>query len=239
MRVSQLSERSGVPLSSIKFYIREGLLPPGRKTSPNQAAYDEQHVRRLALIRALREDVALPIESIARALRVVEASGGSVGPDALDALERPMGPTDPDLDPESYERARRLLLDLVQREGWPMQESDASVKNAARALAVISRVFSDQTEGTLLPYIRLMGPLAAHEVPEGFLDRAFSEGSKEDALRYAMLGTLLFEPFLLALRRMAHLARIRTSERAAEPESSPATDRTERTPRGGDDSESG
>ena len=144
MKISELSRESGVPVPTIKFYIREGLLPPGRKTRPNQAEYGGRHLGRLALIRALREDVALPIESIARALRVVESSGGSVGPAALDAVQRPMGPPDPNIDPESYDRARHLLLEVVRGEGWPMQESDASVQNAAQALAVIGRVFSER-----------------------------------------------------------------------------------------------
>jgi hypothetical protein len=52
--------------------------------------------------------------------------------------------------------------------------------------------------------------VAAHEVPEDMdLD-----ASREEILRYAMLGTVLFEPFLLALRRMAHVARTRKMLRA-------------------------
>ncbi|MGA4841850.1 MerR family transcriptional regulator [Streptomyces sp. G45] len=53
MRISELSRRSGVPNATIKFYLREGLLPPGRATSATQAEYDETHLRRLRLVRAL------------------------------------------------------------------------------------------------------------------------------------------------------------------------------------------
>ncbi len=55
MRMAALSEASGVPVPTIKFYLREGLLPPGHRTSPNQSQYDDEHVRRLALIRSLTE----------------------------------------------------------------------------------------------------------------------------------------------------------------------------------------
>ncbi len=41
MRVAELSRRSGVSVASIKYYLREGLLPPGELTSPNQAHYGE------------------------------------------------------------------------------------------------------------------------------------------------------------------------------------------------------
>ena len=53
MRIAELSRDSGVPVPTIKYYVREGLLPPGELTSPNQAQYDASHLRRLRLIRAL------------------------------------------------------------------------------------------------------------------------------------------------------------------------------------------
>ena len=53
MRVGELSRRSGVSVASIKYYLREGLLPAGERTSPNQASYDDGHLRRLRMIRAL------------------------------------------------------------------------------------------------------------------------------------------------------------------------------------------
>src|SRR5258706_6576622 len=93
MKVSELSEKTGVPLPSIKFYIREGLLPAGVRTGRNQSDYGASHVERLALIRSLREDAGLPVETIARALRAADAAkrkaalSGIVA--AIDALVRP------------------------------------------------------------------------------------------------------------------------------------------------------
>src|ERR1700716_801088 len=45
MRMAELSAESGVPVATIKYYLREGLLPPGERTSRNQARYDDVHVR--------------------------------------------------------------------------------------------------------------------------------------------------------------------------------------------------
>ena len=53
MRMSQLSAVTGAPIATIKYYLREGLLAPGERTSPNQANYDDTHVRRIRLVRAL------------------------------------------------------------------------------------------------------------------------------------------------------------------------------------------
>ena len=73
MKISELSRRSGVPLATIKFYQRERLLPPGTATAPNQARYDERHVRRLALIRALRETGGLSLATIGRIVAALDA----------------------------------------------------------------------------------------------------------------------------------------------------------------------
>mgnify|MGYP006166768185 CR=1 FL=1 len=46
MRISELSRHSGISISSIKFYIREGVLPAGERSQRNQAQYSEDHLRR-------------------------------------------------------------------------------------------------------------------------------------------------------------------------------------------------
>src|SRR5690606_4216279 len=53
MRISELSAQTGVPVPTIKYYLREGLLPEGERGAPTQAAYGEAHVQRLRVIRAL------------------------------------------------------------------------------------------------------------------------------------------------------------------------------------------
>ena len=53
MRISELSSRTGIPVATIKFYLRENLLHPGVRTAATQAQYDESHEARLRLIRAL------------------------------------------------------------------------------------------------------------------------------------------------------------------------------------------
>src|SRR6201999_2254407 len=94
MKIAELSARSGVPLPTIKFYIREGLLQAGEHTAKNQAAYTSEHLARLALIVALKEDAGLPVASIARALRASDAArdeGTHFIGAAVDAIERPSG----------------------------------------------------------------------------------------------------------------------------------------------------
>jgi len=62
--MAELSRSSGVPVATIKYYLREGLLPPGEATSATRAEYDETHLRRLQLIRALVEIGEVPVAAI-------------------------------------------------------------------------------------------------------------------------------------------------------------------------------
>src|SRR6266545_4189804 len=52
MWISELSRRTDVPVATIKYYLREGLLPPGEAAGATRAVYDDSHERRLRLIRA-------------------------------------------------------------------------------------------------------------------------------------------------------------------------------------------
>jgi DNA-binding transcriptional MerR regulator len=64
MQLKELSEQSSTPTASIKFYLREGLLPAGETIHATRAQYSERHVERLELIRVLRRVVGLNIEQI-------------------------------------------------------------------------------------------------------------------------------------------------------------------------------
>ena len=63
MKISELSSRSGVPVATVKFYLREGLLAAGEKSSQTQASYDDIHLARLRLIRAFLEVGGLSVAS--------------------------------------------------------------------------------------------------------------------------------------------------------------------------------
>jgi len=64
MLVSELAERADVPLATVKYYLREGLLPPGDVVGPRRAEYDESHVQRLRILRLLREIGGVPVSSL-------------------------------------------------------------------------------------------------------------------------------------------------------------------------------
>ena len=73
MRISALSDRTGVPIGTIKYYLREGLLAPGERTSRTTAEYADSHVERLRLIRALVDTGGLGIAAVRRIVDVLDA----------------------------------------------------------------------------------------------------------------------------------------------------------------------
>ena len=72
MLVSELAERADVPLATVKYYLREGLLAPGETTGPRRAEYDEPHLRRLRILRALREVGGAPVSALQVIVDAVE-----------------------------------------------------------------------------------------------------------------------------------------------------------------------
>src|SRR5277367_6479469 len=71
MRLAELSARSGIPATTIKYYLRLGLLHSGERQSSTWSTYDDSHLRRLALVRALIDVAGLPLEAVHRILAVV------------------------------------------------------------------------------------------------------------------------------------------------------------------------
>jgi DNA-binding transcriptional MerR regulator len=71
LRIGQLAEASGVPVPTIKHYLREGLLPEPVKTSRNMAYYPPDFVERIRLIKQLQEERFMPL----RAIRAVLEEG--------------------------------------------------------------------------------------------------------------------------------------------------------------------
>jgi DNA-binding transcriptional MerR regulator len=193
MRISQLSQASGVPVATIKYYLREGLLHDGRLTSATQAQYDQSHVARLRLVRALLGAGGLSVAAAREVLDQLAHPPASMH-DLLDAVQRLLGPrVDNQVD-------TRAAASVIERMGWRLKTTDpAPVRRLAAALAAIDAADFTLPEDDVLDYARAMQGLAEQEVA------GVPAGPREAAVRYTVLGTILVEPLLLALRRLAQI----------------------------------
>jgi DNA-binding transcriptional MerR regulator len=191
VRISELAAETGVAVATIKFYLRGHLLHEGALTSPTQAQYDQTHVQRLHLIRALLGPGGLSVAATRELLRHIDDPPESrhhlLGA-AHEAVRRPV-PNDLDLTP---------VRSLIDRWDWRIDHSDYGSQAAlSEALTALAAAGFELPDTTLDRYAELMGEVAEIEIA------GIPTESMEAAVRYVVLGTVLVEPVLLALRRLA------------------------------------
>ena len=190
MQVSELVARSGVPLATIKYYLREGLLMPGSATGATRASYGEHHLRRLHLIRALTDVAGLSVQKAREVLNAIDEPAG----DLFSTLGRAVAALPPYIEErDDYPRARRAL----ERLGQLYDPRYAAVAQLERALEAADAAGLPLTEDRLAAYGRHVMGIAEADI-------AGVPADPGSAVEYAVLGTALYEPVLAALRRLAH-----------------------------------
>ncbi|MET7525018.1 MerR family transcriptional regulator [Streptomyces sp. NPDC005248] len=202
MRLSELSKQSGVTTATIKYYLREGLLPPGERVSATQAEYDESHLRRLRLVRALIQVGRLPVATAREVLAHVddESLGRTIRLGAA-LWSLPHGP-EPDEEAAETTVARHEVDRLLDRLGWAFVQDLGSLDPVHRALvasmATLIRLGYPCDIEYLVGQARLMEQVAVHD-----LDMMESYPAGAEQVEMAVASVVLYEPLLLALRRLA------------------------------------
>ncbi|MFN0093673.1 MAG: MerR family transcriptional regulator [Dehalococcoidia bacterium] len=201
MRISELSQSTGVPVASIKFYLREGLLPAGRRTGPNQADYNDRHVRRLRAIRALRDVAGLSILTIKRLIDAID-DGGLPTIDLLgavsDALDEAQGTPAPGL-----AAAETEIDQLFVHLGWQVHRGSAHRRLATTLLALRDAFPIPIPWQALIPYAQAVEGVAKQEIAFT-LGEAGGGTDRDQAVEAVVVGTIVFEQAMGALRRAAH-----------------------------------
>jgi DNA-binding transcriptional MerR regulator len=86
LRIGELAKRTGIPVATIKYYLREGLIAPTRKTGQTMSWYDAALVDRLAAIKELQQRQFLPLDVIREMLDKGERSTDDLA--AADAIAK-------------------------------------------------------------------------------------------------------------------------------------------------------
>jgi DNA-binding transcriptional MerR regulator len=203
MRLAELSEHSGVPTATIKYYLREGLLPSGRRITATQAEYGEEHLRRLRLVRALIQVGRMPVSTAREVLAAVQENSRNQH-DRLGAavMALPHGPEPAEDDPATVS-ARREVERLMEQLGWRFTREIAEHFPAygmlVSAVAALARLGYPHSAEYLTPFARSAAQLAVHD-----LDLVESFRTPLEQVEAAVALTVLSEPVLLSLRRLAH-----------------------------------
>jgi DNA-binding transcriptional MerR regulator len=196
MRISELAQVADATVPTIKYYLREGLLQPGRSTAPNQADYDDEHVRRLRLIRILREVGRLGISQVRAVLHAVDSDMSTHT--MLGVAHHALGPTFPDPPAEDERRALEEVDRWLGELGWRVSAEAPSRRTLARALVALRRIGRDVGPEVFAPYATWAEEMASFEV-----SRTSAQGSRAETVAFAVAGTVVFGSAFEALRRLA------------------------------------
>lgn len=221
LRISDLARETGVTTATIKFYIREKLLPaPTLKTGRNMAYYDRSFVTRIRFIKELQQKRFLPLDVI-RA--VLDQNDAIISPREVDTLvglegtfyeaihyapgQIPMTVAQASarygFDEQELEFAVGLgVLEPVDRAGTRYFEGDDILM--LETMAELQRAGIDESlipnEVSLPLYVGAIGQLAREELK--MFSRAVTGKVEEDRLAtMALAGVKLVERFIVLLRR--------------------------------------
>lgn len=192
MRIAELSRQSGVPVPTIKFYLREGMLPPGERTGRNQARYDESHVRRLRLVRAMVDLGGLSLATVREILGAVDSPGEDVDK-AMGVVSKGLIPEPDAVDDDALAAAQGVLVTL----GWEDACEHPSVRTLAAVIAA-GRDLGHELVPNLVEFGRACERIAVVD-----LDYVADEKDLDRVLESVVVGTVLGDSALVALRRIA------------------------------------
>lgn len=201
MQLSELAEATGVSTASIKYYRREGLLPPGRHITATRQDYDLRHRERLQLIQVLREMTAAPIPRIRRLTAILDDPEQPLIAALADAQLLTLGPDDRPADhgpehpgvarliahlgwPDIDSGPRRALDDLMRTlESWGMPTDDELLRRYAEPMAMIARA----------DVSRIREPPGPEETP-----------SPDVIVLRSVAGTVAYDRLVRTLRALGH-----------------------------------
>lgn len=197
MLVSELAERGDVPVATVKYYLREGLLPPGDMTGPRRAEYDESHLRRLRILRVLREVGGAPVSALRIIVDAVEDDSRPIHEvvcEISDALSPPLPVA------SSGEAAGARVDAAVAAVGWSGARKDAAAR--VRLTELVQLV----GDGLLTVDAEILGHYAhlADQLCRAEIDLIDATKDRRGTLEDLVVGEAVFGDMLTLLRRLGH-----------------------------------
>jgi AcrR family transcriptional regulator len=187
LTINELEEASGVPRSTIYYYVREGLLPTAQKAAASRAIYSEVHVELLREIGGLKDE-GVPLQAIKTRLAPMVASAR--------ALEV-------DLVAEQAEQTRQSILvaaaRLFARKGYKRTRIADIIKEVGVTPPVFYSHFPSKRELFVESFGVFVGWM--HGFLEGRLVAEPDPGSRNLARVHGYFGVQALSPDLMSLVR--------------------------------------
>jgi DNA-binding transcriptional MerR regulator len=193
--MAELSRISETSTATIKYYIREGLLPPGELARSNQAHYTDEHVHRLRLIRALVDLGGLPLSRTREIVATLDAPKD-------ETVLRAMTAQAPVPVPSTVPTAAAELRALAERQGWTVPAGSSAFALAVKVLGTLRDLGHENIAERLDAYAEAAEQVAA-------VDREALRNCSgiEQRAECLVVGNVLGDHLLAALRRLAQEGR--------------------------------
>jgi DNA-binding transcriptional MerR regulator len=158
-------------VATVRHYLREGLLPEGRKTSRNMAYYPPELVERIRLIKVLQEERFMPLRVIKDTLLAERTPKAEVlerfdlPARALDRLAE-VGVLSPDS--SGYSQADVRIIEAVagfRAEGWN-ETTGFGARDVARLMKGLAPVVEDELK-LMVERFSALDPEKATDLLEG------------------------------------------------------------------------
>ena len=197
VRIGDLSRLAGVPVATIKYYLREGLLPPGELTSPNQARYGDAHLRRLRLVRALIDVGGLSVTTTRRVLDHIASPEVSVH-EMLGKVQYALTTPRERVQDERWTAAAQEAAELIERRGWQVRPTNPARDTLTELLVTLRGLGQDDFLELLDTYAECGERLAAADL--ALIARRPDIDSMLEGL---VIDAILGDRLIHAMRRLA------------------------------------
>ncbi|GAA0575790.1 MerR family transcriptional regulator [Kribbella sandramycini] len=198
MRIGELSRATGIPVPTIKYYLREGLLPAGELSSPNQAAYGEAHVRRLRLVRALVDLAQVPVAQVKEIVASLDADDVPLH-DQIGRAHRALIPARKQTaSAEAREVATAEVRELLQRRGWQVEADGPALATLIETVATFHTLGQQNLVGFLDAYAA-----AVEQFTELEVEAVTAHPTRDQVAESVVIGTILGETVISSLRLLA------------------------------------
>jgi hypothetical protein len=147
------------------------------------------------LIRALIDVAGVPLDAVHRVLEVVTNEAVPLH-QALGTAQWVLSPSS--AEEPSGESCKRVSA-LLSRHNWELASDSPHRRVLAAALDRLDRLAFPAPDALLDQYAEALSRFAPSEV-----ERIKTETDRATAIEHLVIGTLLYEPLLATMRRMAH-----------------------------------
>jgi DNA-binding transcriptional MerR regulator len=198
MRIGELSKATDVPVPTIKYYLREGLLPAGELSSPNQASYGDTHVRRLRLIRALIELAQVPVATVKEILESLDSDTEPLH-EQIGRAHRALTPTRRlSATDEARTAATAQVTGLIADRGWSIDPEAPALATLIDTVAALRTLGQDNLVAHLDTYADAVERFTQFEI-----DAVTTNPTRDQLAESVVIGTILGETLIASLRLLA------------------------------------